>query len=487
MTFYHWQPIEDLPYSWQELVSTDLASLASIWKDQSKRLQQSDALKQFNERLCREWAIETGVIENLYSIDRGITQVLIEKGIEASLIPHGTTDKPVELVIPILKDQEEALEGLFDFVKQQRTLSTSYIKQLHQVFTRHQETVPAINGIGRPTEVPLLRGEWKKWPNNPNRPDGTIHEYCPPEHVAAEMDQLIEMHERHTHESISPEVQAAWLHHRFTQIHPFQDGNGRVARALASLIFLRAGWFPLVINRDIREEYIRALEHADQGELQSLIGLFTRIQKKAFVTAFSISEDVLRGREPLQQMISAAAERLRARAEMKIQERRKVFSFSQRLEEMARTRLQEIADILSSELRQVDIQYLVTADRSDSDTDHWFKKQIVDIARDLDYYADTRSYRTWVRLKIREERQAELVITFHSLGVEFLGIMAASSFMEYRDRSEDGEVTIEGPYPVCKDIFQFSYNEQEQEIVERFQQWLNDALLVGLDQWRRQL
>ncbi len=282
-------------------------------------------------------------------------------------------------------------------------------------------------------------------------------------------------------------MQAAWLHHRFTQIHPFQDGNGRVARALASLIFLRAGWFPLVINRDIREEYIRALEHADQGELQSLIGLFTRIQKKAFVTAFSISEDVLRGREPLQQMISAAAERLRARAEMKIQERRKVFSFSQRLEEMARTRLQEIADILSSELRQVDIQYLVTADRSDSDTDHWFKKQIVDIARDLDYYADTRSYRTWVRLKIREERQAELVITFHSLGVEFLGIMAASSFMEYRDRSEDGEVTIEGPYPVCKDIFQFSYNEQEQEIVERFQQWLNDALLVGLDQWRRQL
>ena len=33
------------------------------------------------------------------------------------------------------------------------------------------------------------------------------------------------------------EIEATWLHHRFTQIHPFQDGNGRVARALASLVF----------------------------------------------------------------------------------------------------------------------------------------------------------------------------------------------------------------------------------------------------------
>ena len=43
-----------------------------------------------------------------------------------------------------------------------------------------------------------------------------------------------------------PEVEAAWLHHRFGQIHPFQDGNGRVARALATMIFLRAGFVPLV-------------------------------------------------------------------------------------------------------------------------------------------------------------------------------------------------------------------------------------------------
>ncbi len=84
------------------------------------------------------------------------------------------------------------------------------------------------------------------------RPDGLIHEYCPPEQVTSEMDRLIELHREHQIGEIPPEVEAAWLHHRFTQIHPFQDGNGRIARCLASLVFIQAKWFPLVLTRGDR-------------------------------------------------------------------------------------------------------------------------------------------------------------------------------------------------------------------------------------------
>jgi len=93
------------------------------------------------------------------------------------------------------------------------------------------------------------------------------------------MDRLIAMHKEHQQKDIPPEIEAAWLHHRFAQIHPFQDGNGRVVRALASLVFLRAGWFPLVVNRDERVEYIESLEKADQGDFASLVNLFAMIQK----------------------------------------------------------------------------------------------------------------------------------------------------------------------------------------------------------------
>ncbi len=91
-----------------------------------------------------------------------------------------------------------------------------------------------------------------------------MHAYCPPELTRDEMESLVCMY-RETEPTYSPEVKSAWLHHRFTQIHPFQDGNGRVARALASLVFLREGLFPLVVRESDRKEYIGALEEADAG------------------------------------------------------------------------------------------------------------------------------------------------------------------------------------------------------------------------------
>jgi hypothetical protein len=51
----------------------------------------------------------------------------------------------------MLKDQQEVVEGLFDFVAQRRELSTSYIKQLYQAFTRHQETTTAVDALGELT------------------------------------------------------------------------------------------------------------------------------------------------------------------------------------------------------------------------------------------------------------------------------------------------------------------------------------------------
>ena len=112
--------------------------------------------------------------------------------------------------------------------------------------------------------------------------DGSVHEYCPPEQVASEMDRLIQLHHLHKAQQIPPEIESAWLHHRFTQIHPFQDGNGRVARCLASLVFIQSGWFPLVLTRDDRAVYIEASEAADRGNLSSLVNLFAKTQKQAF-------------------------------------------------------------------------------------------------------------------------------------------------------------------------------------------------------------
>ncbi|MCF6339264.1 MAG: Fic family protein [Sulfurimonas sp.] len=48
-------------------------------------------------------------------------------------------------------------------------------------------------------------------------------------------------------------------HIGFTSIHPFFDGNGRLARLLSNIYMLKNGYLPIIINNENREEYIKLL------------------------------------------------------------------------------------------------------------------------------------------------------------------------------------------------------------------------------------
>ncbi|MEM1140359.1 MAG: Fic family protein [Pseudomonadota bacterium] len=51
-------------------------------------------------------------------------------------------------------------------------------------------------------------------------------------------------------------------HLRLVSIHPFSDGNGRTARLLMNLVFMRGGYPPVVIRPEDRPDYVDALEAA---------------------------------------------------------------------------------------------------------------------------------------------------------------------------------------------------------------------------------
>src|SRR5438270_4016532 len=156
-----WEPITDLPDDWKILTDGELGPLLQFWNDQRTDLEQSGALRNFTQRFSREWSIETGQIEGVYDLDRGITQTLIERGINADLIPRRAGQKPPELIAAIIQDHAEVLEGLFQFVKGERTLSKSYIHQLHAALVRHQDTTVARDQFGVLFEAQLLKGKYK--------------------------------------------------------------------------------------------------------------------------------------------------------------------------------------------------------------------------------------------------------------------------------------------------------------------------------------
>ena len=483
---HRWAPITDLTDADRAAASEELPALARMWQDIRGELDPGQ-VHDFNERLKREWAIETGIIERLYTLDRGTTQLLIEQGIDASLIASDATDQPSELVAGMIQDHAEAVDWLFDAVTSERPLSTSFVKQLHQFMTRKQRFATGFDASGNRHDIKLRHGAFKIWPNNPRRPDGKVHEYCPPEQVDSEMDRLIEMHRAHDDEGLPPDVSAAWLHHRFVRIHPFQDGNGRVARAIASLVLIRAGWFPLVVTRDDRDNYIEALERADGGDLARLAAQIADFQRKRFVRAASIASEVEYETQDLKQTLREI--RLKASMPRPVRQHAAVVGeTTARLLAHCRSSFEYVAEELNADSGSSDAIRALVDFGVDADPERrrWNRSQVVSTARNLEYSANPGSFHEWVRLGMDTETgHAEMLASFHVIGAKYRGLLGVSLCFYRRQQDEHGESQIIELQPASEEVFQFNYVEPPRSVETRFRGWLEQSMVLGLRQWRR--
>ena len=87
MVSHKWRPLGGLDAHVSTVHFQRIDSLHRQWLDFRAQREETNpnAYKAFLERVERRWAIETGIIEGLYSIDRGVTQTLIEHGLSADL------------------------------------------------------------------------------------------------------------------------------------------------------------------------------------------------------------------------------------------------------------------------------------------------------------------------------------------------------------------------------------------------------------------
>lgn len=485
-------PIENLPTG-EDLSSTELLAIAEVWRERYDSLKGTEAYEGFVMRLQREWAIETGIIERLYTWDRGVTEILIEQGVDATLITHkgGLKREEAEHAKRLIDDQLSIVKGIFPLVTGNQRLSEHFIRQLQAEFTANQDFIMATTPDGRRIQADILRGQYKKLPNNPRRPNGEIHSYCPPELVRDEMERLVSWY--HELEATTPpEVLAAWLHHRFTQIHPFQDGNGRVARTLASLVFLRRGLFPLVIRDKDRKQYIEALEEADRSNLGPMVTVFAKRQRDAILSALSLEQQAKQAKHA-DQIILATIEVLKDRFVEQADKIRKVYETADRLREIAVERLEELGTLLNEKLASVTpvgeekYQARVANVGNKEQDSHYFWGQIVEVAKHLDYFAYLDLYRAWTRMSIVTEKKFELVISFHGFGPGETGVMAVSAFTAQRVSREGGGTEAIDTKPSSFELFQFNYAESRENVEARFRDWLEQAIVISLDEWRRQL
>jgi len=85
-----WDCIADLPENVTDLERTDLDVVREAWNRERGSLRDPGKFEQLESRLATEWAIETGLLEKLYTIDRGITETLLDAGLGAIERFHAT-------------------------------------------------------------------------------------------------------------------------------------------------------------------------------------------------------------------------------------------------------------------------------------------------------------------------------------------------------------------------------------------------------------
>lgn len=489
----NYQPIQPFP-ALNAFEFPELRALSSVWDERRAALDGDGAFKEFIKKLQREWAIETGIIERLYTWDRGVTEILIEQGIKSSTIAHlgGVSKREAEHIQSLINDHLEIIEGLFEYIKGEMPLTEHFIRGLQAEFTAHQDYTEAVTESGDLIQVTLLKGQYKATPNNPRRSDGDVHPYCPPELTKEEMESLISMY-RSSEASYTPEVKSAWLHHRFTQIHPFQDGNGRVARALASLVFLRAGLFPLVVRESDRQDYIFALEAADAGELGHLVTFFARRQRDAILKALGLEQQVQQSKYA-EQIAASAIELLRKRFSREQPNVSVVYDHAGKLLSSVEQKFQIFSSYLDTQLRpltphQRPQQYQARANSANNDSGqrHYFQKQIIDVAKHFDYFANFEKYRAWARITLTTNQDFDFVVSFHGYGSGETGILAVSAFTYLKAPREEGGTEPVALSPATTDLFQFNYAEKFDTTEERFEEWLNGSMAIALAEWKRSL
>ncbi len=481
---HKWEPIEDLPSNWRDLCRPDLHAVHRQWVADRKLILDSAKLEQFQEHLHTLWAIETGIIERLYTVDRRVTIQILEAGVEAlgQFRDKGLISADAETLIP---DQRAALEMVMDLVGRQRELTPFDINSLHQRLTLNQPTRDVVDQFDNRSDtewLPSEKGVWKKWPNNPLQPDGSIHEYSPPEQVDSEIDQLLAWSSAHESLNVCAEVEAAWLHHRFAQIHPFIDGNGRIARALSSAVFLKEDYLVLVVrDEEHREPYLDALRAADKGNLKPLVDLFADIQRSDLREALKTVRS-LRG-EDVVEAVESVATSVRQKRDTD-PEGEEIPGIGGKLVDVASVRLQEVAAETrrAFETQGIVVSAHVVDDREGRPGSLW----AVHIARAGSQggnYADTDSPYRWVALSLgfpgpraRGETDWWLVVSFHAV----LGrrdIYMATPFLTWPPEEEALPLTPQAP-------FTFPVEPASAEETEAaFRAWLDEAVAAAVRAW----
>ena len=207
-----------------------------------KVLDSKRPLSQGEIKAVRKWfdvsyTYHTNAIEG-NTLTLGETRMILEDGLTVG-------GKQVKEILEV-KSHQQALNLLFEIVKNKKDFSEEVICALHQKLLLGIDDENA--GRYRKIQVYITGSE----------------ELPPPAKKVPElMREFIKWSDDYKNKINNLEL-AILVHYKFVKIHPFIDGNGRIARLLLNLILLKNSYPPVIIPVIKRQEYIKSIQKGEE-------------------------------------------------------------------------------------------------------------------------------------------------------------------------------------------------------------------------------
>ena len=181
------------------------------------------------EKFTEEFVFNTNAIEGSKVLEDEVHDIL----------QKGNTRNPDEIETVGVANAVEYIR------KTKQDLSIDFLLKLHELCFKDSKSFA---GSLRKVEV-VIRG----------RDGSVIHAGTPVNNLKEELKEYIRWY--HANKSkFKPIVLAAIVHNQFEDIHPFQDGNGRVGRLLLNFILIKNKYPPINILLKDREKYYGMLQ-----------------------------------------------------------------------------------------------------------------------------------------------------------------------------------------------------------------------------------
>jgi Fic family protein len=219
------------------------------------------AVRRLNEQLTLEWIYNSNAIEGS-TLTLRETRLILESGLT---IGGKSLREHFEVI-----NHKEAIDYVEALTLETTQMTPFHVRQIHRLVMTRIDDENA--------------GQYRKLPV---RIAGTEHRPPEPWQIASMMDEWARWLNG-VASGMHPVERAALAHHRLVAIHPFIDGNGRMARLVMNLLLMREGYPPTIIMRVNRRQYYRALAQADQSNEAPLVNMIGRAVERSLTLTLEV-------------------------------------------------------------------------------------------------------------------------------------------------------------------------------------------------------